>query len=980
MLLRMKKFMKRGIQTLGLMMLAAAVVTLTGCKHSKYDYETVEDDVLQTKMYTLDNGLKVFMTVNPEKPTIQTYIAVHAGSKHEPIETTGLAHYLEHMMFKGSSNFGTTDYQAEKPYLDKIRDLYETYRKSTDPAERKAIYHEIDSISYEASSYFIPNEYDKLMSHLGSQGSNAFTSYDQTVYQEDIPSNQIENWAKVQSDRFKNMVLRGFHTELEAVYEEFNKGLNSDWDHLSTALFGTLTPGHPYSHSVIGFGDHLKNPSIVNIENFFHTYYVPNNVAICLSGDFDPDEMIDMLNKYFGDWQKNEELVQPAYEPIPALTQVVEKEVVTPNPEMLVMGWRFDGAKSHQTDTLEVLSQVLSNNNAGLFDLDINLAQKALAAQTEMLTLCDYSVLLSVAMPLPGQSLEELRTLISTEVEKLKKGEFSDDLVQSIITQMKLDEQRKLEDNDSRAMAYVDAFINDVPWAEAAQKQARIAQLTKQDIVDFACRHFSDNYVAIYKRQGVDPTIKPVEKPAITPIQMNRDTVSQFAREIMQGEVKPIEPRFVDFKKDLSMLSTGNDQQLYYRQNSLNDLFSLTYLYEMGTAGDRYLPLAAQYLDYLGTDSMTAEQIQQQFFLLGCRFNVRSDMRRTQITLSGLQENMPKAVALLEDLLAHCKVDSAVYQTLVQSELQQRQNILASFDYYRGFLRTYLQYGTAGTELELTNEEVMNAKPEELVERIHKLLGYQHRILYYGPARESEVIDLMDQEHNNGGEALTAVPENPVIPMLLPTENSCYVLPYGGTQSFVMVQYAANDNKYDADAQGALNLYNEYFGGGMNTIVFQEMREKRSLCYGAGAMYINPSWQDEHEWYYTQIQSQNDKLADCITVFEDIVNNMPASEAAFNISKQGLLTQMRTSRTSREGYLWAYINAQDLGLEVDPAEATFHQVEALTLDDLVKFQQSHVKGLKYRSGFAGDPAGLDPQQLERLGEVKVLTPHEVFGF
>ena len=245
-----------------------AVVCLTGCKQ-KYEYQTVENDPLNTKMFTLPNGLKVYMTVNKEQPRIQTYIAVHAGSKHEPTETTGLAHYLEHMMFKGSTNLGTTNYEEEKVLLDKITDLYEVYRTTTDPEERKAIYHQIDSISYEASTYFIPNEYDKVMANIGSDGSNAFTSNDQTVYMEDIPSNQLENWAKVQSDRFKNMVLRGFHTELEAVYEEYNKYLNSDWDKLSNAIFGTLTPTHPYNHSVIGLGEHLKNPSLKNIMEFF---------------------------------------------------------------------------------------------------------------------------------------------------------------------------------------------------------------------------------------------------------------------------------------------------------------------------------------------------------------------------------------------------------------------------------------------------------------------------------------------------------------------------------------------------------------------------------------------------------------------------------------------------------------------------------------------------------------------------------------
>ena len=255
---------------------------------SKYKYETVAGDPLNTRIYTLDNGLKVYMSVNKEAPRIQTYIAVKVGGKNDPAETTGLAHYFEHLMFKGTQQFGTSDYAAEKPMLDEIENLFEVYRKTADEAERAAIYRRIDSISYEASKIAIPNEYDKLMSAIGANGTNAFTSQDMTVYVEDIPSNQIDNWAKIQADRFKNPVIRGFHTELETIYEEKNMSLTQDsrkvWEAMDAALF----PNHPYgTQTVLGTQEHLKNPSITNVRNYHKTYYVPNNMAVCVSGDFE---------------------------------------------------------------------------------------------------------------------------------------------------------------------------------------------------------------------------------------------------------------------------------------------------------------------------------------------------------------------------------------------------------------------------------------------------------------------------------------------------------------------------------------------------------------------------------------------------------------------------------------------------------------------------------------------------------------------
>ena len=964
-----------------------AIVCLTGCKQ-KYDYQTVENDPLHTKMYTLPNGLKVYMTVNKEQPRIQTFIAVHAGSKHEPMETTGLAHYLEHMMFKGSTNLGTTNYEEEKVLLDKITDLYEVYRATTDPEERKAIYHQIDSISYEASTYFIPNEYDKLMANIGSDGSNAFTSNDQTVYMEDIPSNQLENWAKIQSDRFKNMVLRGFHTELEAVYEEYNKYLNTDWDKLSNAIFGSLTPTHPYNHSVIGLGDHLKNPSLKNIMTFFHQYYVPNNVAICMSGDFDPDQAMDIITKYFGDWEENPELKQPEIEPQPELTEVVEKEVVSPNPESVVLVWRFDGLSSHQNDTLAVMSQVLHNGKAGLLDLDLNLPQKVVASESQLMPFCDYTGFGLLGMPIPGQSLESLRDLILQEVEKLKKGEFSDDLVKSIITEKKLEEQHMLENNMDRAMQFVDAFTNDVDWADQVNRLARIEKLTKEDIVAFAKKHLkTNNYVCVYKRIGEDKNIKPVQKPAITPIKMNRDTVSVFAKEIMNTEVKPIQPVFVDFQKDITFLNANKNIPVLYRKNELNDLFMLTYRYDMGTTTvmdgglNRYIPLATEYINLLGTDSLTAEEIQQQFYQLGCRLDIYCDMRTTNITLSGLQENMDKAVVLMEKVLSSAKPDSMALQNLIVTKLQERENLMNMFDAYSQFLRKYLQYGLPGVELELTNDELRNAvtMSETLVSIIKSFLSYEHTITYYGPMATDNLLMLINNEHKTA-DSLAKVGKKMIPDLLKTNEKECFIFPYNGTTSFVMSQFACNALPWDESKLGLAYMYNNYFGAGMNTVVFQEMREKRSLCYGAAANYNMPAYKDQFCTFTTTIQSQNDKLKECIDVFDDIVNNMPESQTSFDVAKMGVLTQLSTERVNGAEYFEAYFDAKDLGIDYDQRKKIYEQVQNITLKDIVDFQKKNVKGLRYRSVFAGDPKGLSNEELQRLGNVKTLTAHEVFGY
>ena len=367
-----------------LLRLSAVVLALTAtlwASAGKYEFRTVPGDPLDTKMYTLENGLKIFMSVNKDQPRIQTMIAVRVGGKNDPAETTGLAHYFEHLMFKGTEQFGTTDYAAEKPMLDEIERLFEVYRKTTDETERAAIYHAIDSVSYQASLLAIPNEYDKLMNAIGATGTNAYTSQDMTCYVEDIPSNQLDNWARIQADRFEHPVIRGFHTELETIYEEKNMSLTQDNRKLSEAMLSAIFPTHPYgTQTVLGTQENLKNPSITNVKNYHKTWYVPNNIAICLAGDFNPDQAVDVIKKYFGHLKPNPNLPVLDFPAEMTISEPINREVWGNEAERLYLAWRIPEAKNEDSQVLSIISEVLSNGKCGLIDLDINMAQTMLGA------------------------------------------------------------------------------------------------------------------------------------------------------------------------------------------------------------------------------------------------------------------------------------------------------------------------------------------------------------------------------------------------------------------------------------------------------------------------------------------------------------------------------------------------------------------------------------------------------------------------
>ena len=957
----------------------AAIALSFNALAQTYTYKEVKGDMMQSRIYTLKNGLTVYLSVNKEKPRIQTYIAVRTGSRNDPHETTGLAHYLEHLMFKGTTHFGTSDYAKELPYLNDIERRYEEYRLVTDPAQRKLLYHQIDSVSQLAAQYNIPNEYDKLMSSIGAEGTNAYTSNDVTCYVEDIPSNEVENWARIQSDRFQNMVIRGFHTELEAVYEEFNISLAKDSRKEWAAYNAKMYPGHPYGmQTTIGTQEHLKNPSITNIKNYFKRYYCPNNVAICMSGDFDPDKVMATIDKYFGGWKSNPNLSRPEYAPVPTLTTPTDTTVIGQEAENVMLGWKFDRAASLQQDTLNVIAEMLSNGKAGLFDLNLDQKMQYLGGAAFVYPLAEYSSLIVEGLPKEGQTLEQVRDLMLGEIEKLKRGEFSDDLLPSVINNMKLDAYKEMEDNDSRASKFVDAFINGQEWSDVVGRLDRISHITKQQIVDFAKRHLLNNYVAVYKRQGVDSTVKKIDKPQITPIPSNRDKQSAYVAEIANAKAEPIQPVFVDFKRDITFSKTKKGLPVQYIKNNTNGLFALQFTFDFGIEADKRLNTAAGYLDYLGTDKMTAEQLKQQFYKLACSYSVSASRNKTTITLSGLDENKVEALKLMEQFLANAKADADAWKQFVALEKKAREmnklNQSANFSalYSYGIYGPYNPYRN-----KMTAEELDNANPADLVKLISSLVNYKHEVAYYGPTDLKQVIALVDKNHR-AAKKLADVPAGREYEEQLTKENEILIAPYQA-KNIYMRQYNNNGTQWTPEREPVVALFNEYFGGGMNTVVFQELRESRGLAYNAFAAYVTPSRKGHPEFAMTHIISQNDKMMDCIRTFNAIVDTVPQSERAFALAKQALMKRIATERTTKTAIFAKYAQAKELGIDYDINRTIYEALPNITLQDIVKFEQENMAHKPYRYIILGDEKNLDIKALEQIAPIKRVSTEEIFG-
>jgi zinc protease len=942
-------------------------------------YEMVEGDPMNVRLYTLENGLKVYISPNDAEPRIQTLISVKAGSTYDPKETTGLAHYLEHMMFKGTSNLGSSNWEAEKVLLDEVSNLFEAHKNETDPEKKKAIYVKIDSVSQEASKFSIPNEYDKLMSSFGAKGTNAYTSNEETVYINDIPSNEFNRWAKLERERFGELVLRLFHTELETVYEEFNRGQDSDFRKSYQALNKNLYPTHPYGQqTTIGEAEHLKNPSMVNIHNYWNTYYRANNMAIILAGDLNPDEAIQTIKANWSDLPTNDNLEKPTFAKEQPITAPVEVEVYGPDAAYLQMGFRFDGIASEDEKMVTLIQNLLSNRTAGLVDLNLVQQQKILQASVFSNFLKDYGDMQLYAAARDGQDLNEVKELLLGEIDKIKKGEFEEEMMEAVLNNLKLSEIRKREEN-YRAYFINDAFVRDIPWSNRVKFLDDLSQITKQQIVDFANKKINDNYVIVYKRTGKDENIVKVEKPQITPIEINRDAESEFLKTLSAEKASKIEPVFVDYKTSIQTSNPKEGLTLHYVKNIYSELSEMAFIIDLGKNEDPKIPFAFDYLNYLGTETKSAEDVKKEFYKLGVNFRTFAADNRCYVRLSGLESTMPEAVKLLEDIMHNAKADEASYNEFVKGIIKKRSDSKLNKDEIKwSGLYSYAMYGKNSPFMnDLSNEELENLDPNELTKIIDDIFNYEHRVMYYGSKNQKEVEQMVMNNHQMP-ETLTPLPEAKKFEYQNTDNNKVYFVDYDMVQADIMM--IAKGPLFDKTLMPMSELFNEFYGRGLSSIVFQEIRESKGLAYSAYASYSAPSKKEDPHFLRAFVGSQPDKLKDAVGEMIKLMNEMPEADKQFEMAKEALLSKMESERLIKTRVFWSYLNNLDKGLDYDIRKDNYETIKRATLDDMKQFFDNQVKGNQFTIALIASKKDLNKEVLASFGNVVELNKDELFPY
>lgn len=942
-----------------------------------YTYKYVTNDPAKARFYTLKNGLTVILSPTNKDPRIQAYVAIKAGSKTDPATNTGLAHYLEHMLFKGTDKYGSLDWSKEKVELEKIDALYEQYNSTKDEVQRKAIYKKIDSVSGVAAKYAIANEYDKMMSAMGAQGTNAFTSFEQTVYTDDVPSASLDKYLAVQAERFRNPTLRIFHTELEAVYEEKNRTLDNDGRKVSETLFSNLFKKHNYGlQTTIGTVEHLKNPSLVEIRKYFNKYYVPNNMGIILSGDFNPDEVIAKVDKAFS-YMQPKPFDKYTFQPEDAITAPIVKEIVGPDAENLTIGYRLPGNKDKDALLADLVGQILTNGRAGLLDLNLVKKQKLLRASAFTYSLIDYGILYLSAAPTSGQSLEDVKALVLNEIENLKKGNFDDQLITSIINNIKKNKIYETEKYGDRASVLMDAFTSELDWRDQVAYVNDLSKIKKEDIVAFANKYFGDNYVAVLKRKGESPATVKIEKPSITPVETNADKQSAFVKMIDEMPATAAKPVFLDYKKDIQKSKLGKAEVLYV-PNKDNDIFRLSYRYKIGSLNDKKQSLASQYIQFLGTDKMTAEEISKAFYKIACSFNVSTGEEYTTVNIEGLQENFENAVKLYEEVVNNVKADEKALAALKARLNKARKDAKANKGAILQGLTSYALYGTQNKfNNVLTNEELNAVTAQELVDRIKNLNNYEQTVIYYGPAPIYNFVSQLKTLHQVPANFAVAAPAK-TFKQEIPAKNQVLFADYDMVQA--ETRWIRNTETYNPEKTTMVNVFNNYFGGGMGSLVFQTIRESKALAYSTYGYYVQPQKKDQDYYLLGYVGSQADKFNDATVAMNELLTKMPELTKNLELAKNQVKKDIQTERITQDGIIYNYLNAKNLGLSDDIRKKMYETVDKITMADVKKFHQNYFSGKPYTYAIVASEKRVSMDDMKKLGEVKKLTLEEIFGY
>ncbi|GKG75234.1 peptidase M16 [Parabacteroides goldsteinii] len=959
------------MKTLVLMMLFASCSNLFAAQNTK---------ALEVKEYKLKNGLTVWLNEDHSQPKVFGAVVVKAGAKDCP--DTGIAHYFEHMMFKGTDKIGTVDYDAEKTLLDSIALKYDKLAATEDEAVRSQIQKEINELSIRSSDYVIPNEFNRLISKYGGSGLNAATSYDATIYFNTFSPQYMSQWAEINSERLLNPVFRLFQSELETVYEEKNMYGDFIGGPVMDRLLARYFAPHPYAYPIIGSTKNLKNPRLTEMRKFFEEYYVASNMGLILSGDFDTEAVLPILEKTFSRIRPGE---APKHDivPLPPFKGKEKMKIKFPVPLVKAMGMGFRGVPANHEDQVALAVAVNMLNNAnGTGFLDKLMVDRKIMASMAMNESMNEAGILAVAVipKLMFQTYGGAEKLVWKEINRVKEGDFSDEIFNSLKQEQRRQYASNLENIDSRARIMMSLYSQGKSWEDYLQEVSGIDALTKEDVVRVARKYFSENYLCVTKTTGKYPKDN-LTKPDFSPIvPKNSEASSEYAKQLEQLPVQEVKPRFIDFQKDVETVSLTPLATLYATANPVTDIFTLNLVYQVGTLEQPKLMHLANYLQFLGTDSLSFHEFRTRLQVLGSTISFDATDKQFFMRITGFDKHFKETVQLAGDFIRHVKADDKQIRQVINDAKVTEKAFFESSDNIANALLEKVKYGEQSRFLtKLSLSEVKKLKGKELLDAFVQVRQTECDLLYCGTLPVAQV-----REEIEASLPLKEITVSVNAPYHRDAKKydkpTVYFMDMPTASQSIVYGYAKGEVTDDAWSRHAARLFSVYFGGDMSSLMFQEIREFRSLAYRVSGRYILPPHKLEGKAgeFVTMLSTQSDKTLDALGIMNSLIHEMPEKEERISTVKQSIVNQVNNDFPSFREVPEKVAGFRRNGFDCDPSEALLSGISDMDMKDIIRFYRHNVRLKPVVYVIVGNSRRIDMKQLETYGNVIRLRKKDIY--
>jgi predicted Zn-dependent peptidase len=944
-------------------------------------FSTQLPDPLQVKEFKLSNGLTVWLNEDHSQPQVFGAVVVKAGAKDSP--NTGIAHYFEHMMFKGTDKIGTINYPAEKVLLDAIVAKYDELSFTKDEKERLRIQTEINQLNIQAAGYIIPNEFNRLISRYGGTLLNAGTSYDYTVYFNTFSPSYIAQWAELYSERLLNPVFRMFQTELETVYEEKNMYRDTIVRDAMEKVLERFFYPHPYAYPILGSSQYLKNPRLSEMMDFFDTYYVASNMGLILSGDFDMETCLPILEAAFSRI-RDKKVPQLRKDELPPFHGEEKFQVRLPIPLVKGAAFGFRGVPANHPDqvALNIVTGLLNNSNAtGYFDqLIVN--RKLMAAMTLNESFNDAGFLGIMVVPkLVFQTLANAKELVWKEIERIKNGDFSEEMFNSLKLEQKRKYVSRLEDINSRSEMMITLFSQGKSWHSYLEEIERINELTQKDVIATAQKYFTDNYLYVTKVTGKYPKDN-LPKPNLQPvIPRNADVSSDYARQLEKMPVKEVRPRFLNFEKDTRSISLAPLAKLYASPNAVNDIFTLNIFFGTGKTECPELLQLTSYLPLLGVKDLSFEEFRGKLQTLGSTllFEARNDC--FVIKVSGFDTNFNQTTALVSSFMQHVKAENKKMKKLVDEEKVSKKTFYKSTDNLAHALLEKVKNGEKSSYLnKLSLQDIKKLKGNDLLHVFRQIQRTACDITYCGALPPEEVAACLKELINL--DSITEASHSPGYrPLIDYDEPAVHFCDVPDASQSIIYSYVKGGGLADEASRHAARLFSGYFGGDMSSLMFQEIREFRSLAYRASGQYalLPLPLQDKPGEFVAMLSTQNDKTIDALSVLDELIHEMPVKTERLPAVKQSLVNHLsndypsfrkipgRIASLVREGYL------------SDPNKKLIACLSQMEMTDIIRFYEQNIKNRPVIYTIVGNSRKIDMNKLSTFGKITKVKKEDLYN-